>query len=218
MMRSSPSIAAVAIRFSAWMLSLMVLLALAGVPGLTWVIPLLGHAFDVWAGDLRLVEMAIQQSGPDTVLKATATWKHIVIFHGRAIYPDPRALAEAFVPAWHVLLAPLLMFCTLLAWPRIDGHRLLWIAVGRVFAAGPLCLLLVVVDVPTILAAEMWELIRSAQSVDDAAALVAWKRFMVGGGRYALALAAATLAVSAGQALASHMARRTAARRERALA
>jgi hypothetical protein len=153
------------------------------------------------ADDFKLLNLAIDHEGANRVLRAQVTWRHIVVIGGKVIYPDPRGTANASTLLAHALQGPLVAVLAVSAWPtrnpRDTGKQkqawLEWLA--RAMVLPPLLALLVIIDMPVVLAGELWELALNALDPGATSAVVIWKRFMQGGGRYALGLAAGVLAV-----------------------
>lgn len=159
-----------------------------------------------WVADeFKLLNLYIDHEGADRVLRAQVAWRRIVfIGGGKAIYPDPRGMANASTLLAHALQGPLVAMLTAIAWPtrlqtatdavgKTTRLRLEWAA--RAIALLPLLSVLMLVDMPIVLAGELWELALDMIVPDSTSALVIWKQFMQGGGRYALGLAAGVLAV-----------------------
>ena len=162
------------------------------------------------ADDFKLLNLTIDHEGADRVLRAQIMWQHIVIIGGKVIYPDLRDTANASTLLAHALQAPLAAMLAALAWPsrardvgslgsppRSQSARpwLEWAARG--IALLPLLAILVLIDMPVVLAGELWDMVLDALDPGATSPLVIWKQFMQGGGRYALGLAAGVLAVLA---------------------
>lgn len=157
-----------------------------------------------WAADeFRLLDLGIDREGADRVLRARVAWQRIVVIGGKAIHPDPRGAADASTLLAHALQGPLVAVLAAIAWPaamRRGAHGRTrirpWVEwAARALALAPLLAVLVLIDVPLVLAGELWEVALDALDPGATSVLVAWKSFVQGGGRYALGLAAGLLAV-----------------------
>lgn len=163
----------------------------------TWLLPLLGAVFEVIAVDFKLLRLAVDHEGADRVLRATVMWKHIVFIGGHVIYPDPRGTANASTLLAHALQGPLVALLVTCAWPLSATTRhASWKELGiRMLALCPLLAILICADVPAVLAGELWQLALDALAPGSNNLLVHWKIFLQGGGRYALGLTGAVMAV-----------------------
>jgi hypothetical protein len=165
------------------------------------------------ADDFKLLNLYIDHEGADRVLRARVMWQHIVFIGGKVIYPDPRGTANASTLLAHALQGPLVAMLAAIAWPtraqtgpgKPTGPWLEWAA--RAIALLPPLAVLVLIDMPVVLAGELWELALDALDPGATSALVIWKQFMQGGGRYALGLAAGVLAVLAARRLSQFVGR-----------
>ncbi len=145
-----------------------------------------------WVGEeFRLLSLVMDHEGADRVLRATVTWKHIAVIGGQVIYPDPLGVANASTLIAHALQGPLVAVLAAVAWPTQCRREFAW----RLLLLAPLLLVVVLSDLPCVLAAEIWEVVIDTLAPGTVSPLVAWKNFLQGGGRYALGLAVAALAV-----------------------
>jgi hypothetical protein len=163
----------------------------------TSLLPLFGAVFEAIAGDFKLLRLSVDQEGADRVLRATVKWKHIMFIGGHVVYPDPRGTANASTLLAHALQGPLVALLVTCAWPLNDStHHASWKELGiRVLALCPMLALLISTDVPAVLAGELWQLVLDALAPGSGSLLVHWKNFLHGGGRYALGLVGAVMAI-----------------------
>lgn len=180
----------------------LIRLGLAGVVGLVLAsvwgervlgagLPLLQRAFELAAPDFRLLEFGIAEVDAERRIAVVATLSRTTVVGSRVLVPDPRGRAEAVTPLAHALHGALLALIAAAAWPTASWRRL-----GcRALIAVPLAALLVLVDAPLVLAASLQQLLIDALAPSETSLLIAWSAFLRGGGRYALALAVAALAV-----------------------
>lgn len=159
------------------------------------------------ADDFKLLSLNIEHEGVDRVLRARVTWRHIVVVGDTVIYPDPRGVADASTLMAHALQGPLAALLAAIAWPfrerdfslKGPGAWLEWSVRGAVLV--PLLAILVLTDMPLVLAGELWAMVLEALEPDATSALVLWKSFLQGGGRFALGVAAGVSAAVAARGL-----------------
>lgn len=103
----------------------------------------------------------------------------------------------------HVLLHPLVMFLIVLAWPSPSITRKLLYTL----AAVPFLVVVELLDVPLVLLGSLQDLVLANAAPDKLrfAALVNWMNLLNGGGRIALSVAAALLAIAAVQTLTPYL-------------
>jgi len=113
------------------------------------------------------------------------------------VLPHPRGRAHAQVPVAQVWQAPLLLVLLLLAWPTAAwGEALL-----RALLALPALALVLALDLPLVLLAEIWKLLLDAHDPGGWKLLVAWSDLLRSGGRVITGVLAATAVVAAACAL-----------------
>lgn len=147
--------------------------------------------------DFEVQSMTLDKEGADRVVRVRVKPRPVMWVKGKALFPDPRGKANSSTLMAHALLCPLLACLVVLVWParrwRVLGVRLLLL--------GPLVALQVMADVPSVLAAELWEIILQSQAPNSFSPLIVWKDFLQGGGRYALGLVAGITCVGLGDRL-----------------
>lgn len=168
--------------------------------------------FETLLDDFRLVSMGVGQEGPDRVLRAEVTWRQIAVIAGHVIYPDPRALATASTLATHALQGPIVALLACNAWPVVH-YRPAWLQLAmRSLLMAPMLPVLILVDAPMVLAAELWAIVLDAFDSKAVSPLVVWKTFLQGGGRYAIGLAAGVACTQLEQWISAKYSIRTAPR------
>lgn len=152
------------------------------------------------AAEFRIQSLVLDREGADRVLRLRVSLRPVLLLGGKLTYPDPRGSANASTLVAHAVQGPLLAMLTALAWPARRRTEIAW----RLLPLAPLVALLVLCDLPCVLAAELWEILIAHLAPDTFSPLVAWRNFLQGGGRLALGLAAGAASV----ALAARIARR----------
>lgn len=164
------------------------LLSTGGVFGAAFVescLPAYRFVFERVAGEFRIQSLTLDREGADHVVRVRVTLKPILVLDGKVSTPDPRGTANASTLMAHALLGPMLALLTAFAWPVRRSAEIAW----RLLLAAPLAGLLVVIDVPCVLAAELWEIVIDGLAPNTFSPLVLWKKFLQGGGRQALGVA-----------------------------
>lgn len=162
-------------------------------------LPILALAFPFAAPDFQLQQFGLTQVGGEWVIRAEVMWKRITFIGGHAIYPDPRGTAQATTLAAHALLGPVVASIIALAWPTGERKTMLTELFFRITALIGALLALLLLDVPFVLSGELWQLAIDALDPGDTRAVIIWKNFMQGGGRFALAIVLALVAVGVGR-------------------
>lgn len=162
-------------------------------------LPILALAFPYAAPDFQLQQFGMTQVGGEWVFRAEVMWKRITFIGGHAIYPDPRGTAQATTLAAHALLGPVVASIIALAWPICGRKTMLTELFFRLTALMGVVLALLLLDVPFVLSGELWQLALDALDPGDTRAVIIWKNFMQGGGRFALAIVLALIAVGVGR-------------------
>lgn len=195
--RQLTPVAKVAIRF---VLALLVLLALnhayarflteALLPLFRWEVAQLDDAY-------RVLDLSLSQQGADTVLRLEVGVARDIVVGGQALPPDPRARANVSTLAGHLTQPAILALALLLAWParRSNEYPL------RALVACAGLALVILIDVPFVLWAEVWDIHVTAFEPGRFSPLLLWRDFLQGGGRFVLGLAVGLLAVVVGQVL-----------------
>lgn len=155
-------------------------------------LPAYQAAFEHLADEFRVVRFALDREGADRVVRAEVALRPVVVIRGKPMTPDPRGRANASTLALNGLLAPMLALLTVLAWP---ARRTIEYPV-RVLATLPALAILLLLDTPAVLAAELWETVLDRVAPGAFSPLVLWKDFLQSGGRQALGVAIGLLAVA----------------------
>lgn len=154
-------------------------------------LPLYAEVFRWIAPEFRLIGMAIVTEGADRVVRAEVTLDQIVIVGNRVFSPDPRGRAHATTLALNAMLGPATAIMTAVVWPARRALEVAW----RALVLLPFAVLTMLADAPCVLAAELWAILLEISQASDWSALVGWKSFLQGGGRYAIGIALGVAAV-----------------------
>lgn len=189
---------AAALRFAAACALLLVLAQLAGrellealLPAYRWMVGLLDDRY-------RILYLGLASQGADSVVRLDVALQRPVLIGGQIVMPDPRGHAQVTTLAGSALQAVVVFLAALLAWPLRARTE----AAFRALLGLPAGLLLLLADLPFVLVGELWALFVERYAPGAFSPLLAWKDFLQGGGRLALACAGGALAVGGAQALA----------------
>jgi hypothetical protein len=151
-----------------------------------------------WVDDnYRILKLSLTTQGSDSVIRLDVALARFVVVGMHVIAPDPRGHAVVTTLASSVLRPLIIGLALLAAWPVQRMLQYLWR-----FGIGVLLLLVVLpLDVPFVLLGEVWELLRMAKAQNSFSLLISWKNFLQDGGRLALALCAAIVAIGLAQRL-----------------
>ena len=174
--------------------------ALYGAAYVSFCLPAYRVVLGQLAGEFRVYSLALDREGADHVVRVRVSMRPVFVFDGNVITPDPRGTANSSTLIAHALYGPVLAMLTALAWPARRRAEFFW----RLLFLAPLVSLLVLSDLPAVLAAELWEIVIERLAPNSFSPLVIWKNFLQSGGRYALGVAAGVVSV----ALAARLAKR----------
>ncbi len=158
-------------------------------------LPLVGRTL-VWLDDhYRILALAVDSQGADTVIRLRVTLARPLLVGGRVILTDARGWAEVTTPVGHLLQPLLILSGILLAWPARRLRE--WPA--RLLLAAPVAALLVLLNTPFTLWGLLWDLHAHHYEPGRFSPLLAWLRLLDGGGRLLLGMlgAAAVIALAA---------------------
>lgn len=184
-------------------LELALRLLLAGIP-LVWLahrfgreatealLPAIGHALAWLDNHYRILALAVDSQGADTVIRLRVTLARPLVVGGRVILSDARGWAEVTTPVGHLLQPLLILAGILLAWPA--RRRREWPA--RLLLAAPVAALLVLLNTPFTLWAHLWDLHAHRYEPGRFSPLLAWVRLLDGGGRLLLGMLGAAAVVA----------------------
>lgn len=161
-------------------------------------LPLLRDALALVASDFSIQRFELMQERANTTIGALAVQERTLFLGGQAIVPDGQQIVVASTTVGTVLQPLLVLAVLVLAWPA----RLFEFAVrlGLATAAGVAVLLL---DTPFSLAAWLWDAQIRMYEPGRSSPLLWWNVFLNGGGRLALGLVAAAVAITLAQRLAA---------------
>jgi hypothetical protein len=152
-------------------------------------IPALQAAVAILDDDFRILGMDVSTDGGNKTLRVRADLAHAAVVSGQVLYPispgaELRGWMEVHLALGGVLQYPLLLLIVVLAWPAKTSRELL----ARIGIALPLAALLLLLAVPSTILAELWFPIHDDYDPGSFWPLLAWSRFLMGGGGQVLGL------------------------------
>ena len=183
-----------------FVLALGVLLALSHVYGkflTAALLPVFRWEITQLDDTYAVLDLTLGQQGADSVVRLEVGLARLLLIGDRVLYPDPLARADVSTLAGHIAQPALLCIALILAWPT---RRATIEYPTRILIAGIGIAAVVLIDVPFVLWAEVWDIHVTALEPDRVSLLLLWRDFLQGGGRFVLGLVVGGLAVAARQA------------------
>jgi hypothetical protein len=161
------------------------------IPIYEWTIKQLDYRFDTVTFSI------IKQHGEQFLLLQT-TYSMPIYAGNETLVPNTPIPSGATMPLGNVLLPFILVFTTVFAWPITDHQSKTMKYTLRVLLALPICLLLMLLDMPIQLLKIVWENLNRLLNLNISQNLyyfTYWSDFLNGGGLVALSIAAGILIV-----------------------
>jgi hypothetical protein len=165
-------------------------------------IPPIRNAIDLVAWDFRIDAVDIVHKGPNDTLRFRANLATPIFFGGRTLYPfgwgtNPPGGFQVYLTLGGLLGYVALFLIIVIAWPAKGAreHLIRWAL------SLPLIAILLLIDIPFTVAAELWNPIYQDYAPHQICTLMAWSRFLMGGGGYMLAILFSGVAVAAANRL-----------------
>lgn len=172
-----------ALRFVAALCLIGALVLWQGEALMQRLLPSIALTMDLIDRQHSVLSIGITQTGADTVIRLEAGIRQLILTGTHVTYADPRARAVITTPLATFWLAPTLFLALLAAWPA--QHAAEWPL--RALCALPALALLLALDAPFVLDAELWSLHRDAHDPGGSSPILAWSAFLKSGGRFVLA-------------------------------
>lgn len=159
-------------------------------------LPLFAWEIESVAPQFRILTMSLGTSGADTVVRAEAAPAAAVMVAGKLLPLASQSRFQSSTLAGHVLQPLVLMLAILITWPKSQW----WRYATRLAIALPLFVLLPLLDVPLVLAAELEATLIEIAKPGMSSALGTWRAFMEGGGRLAMPIVLAVTSIALAEA------------------
>jgi len=146
------------------------------------------------ADDFKIVRFELVEERKNASIGALAVLERSLFLGGQAIVPDGTQVMMVGTTVGTVLQPVLVALVLLLAWPARWGEMALRLTIASVLLS-----VVLLADTPFSLAAWLWHAQIKLYEPGRASPLVWWNVFLNGGGRLALGLIAAALAIALAQ-------------------
>lgn len=187
-----------ALRFVAALCLIGALVLWQGEALMQRLLPSIALTMDLIDRHHNVLSLDITKTGADTVIRLEAGIRQLILTGTHVTYADPRARAVITTPLATFWLAPTLFLALLAAWPA--QHAAEWPL--RALCALPALAVLLALDAPFVLDAELWSLHRDAHDPGGSSPILAWSAFLKSGGRFLLGAAAAAAVTAVSHAVA----------------
>ena len=144
--------------------------------------------------DYQILSMGLQDNRGESVIAMNLKLVHTLVVEGRMIFPGGHISCSTL--AGHTLQNAVLMLSLLAAWPANIYRRFVMLMI-----AAPILLLVEMLDTPLMLAGSINDLILANVAPYASSLSVYWMHFLDGGGRLALSIFGALLAVGIGKTI-----------------
>jgi hypothetical protein len=149
--------------------------------------PLYRLIFEFIGDGYHIIFFGLAGSGAGSVIRVDISLAHALVVGGHLIFPDPRGTANVTTLVVQTMQPATVALIAALGWPCPSLRR--WLI--RLSSLAFFLMIIALLDVPFLLAGEVWGLIIERMAPGTASALVSWSQFLQGGGRAVLGIFAA---------------------------
>jgi hypothetical protein len=169
-------------------------------------LPFLRATLEAVQNDFDILSMDIARSGPNDTVRVRADYAHAVFISGKLIYPINLGVKpgeslygwlQVNLTVGGLLQYGLLMMIVVLAWPLGSWRE----AAVRLALAIPILFVLLIGNAVSTILAELWSGPHQDFARDEFWPLLAWSKFLMGGGGAMLGLACAAAAIATARRL-----------------
>lgn len=149
--------------------------------------PLYRRIFEFIGDGYQIIFFGLAARGVESVIRVDITLAHAIVVGSHLVWPDPRGAANVTTLVVQAMQPATVALIAALGWPCLSPRR--WII--RLSSLAFFLLIITSLDVPFLLAGEVWGSLIDQMSPGTGSALVSWSLFLEGGGRPALGIIAA---------------------------
>jgi len=145
---------------------------------------------------LSTVEFSILKQHGEQFLVLQTTLSRPIFTGTNMIVPNAPIPSVASMPLGHVMFPVIVIFTTVLAWPVPKRDSKMYIFIMRILLALPICVLVMLADVPMQMLKHIWESLNTTLGLNissDLPYFASWSDFLNGGGLIAISITAAIL-------------------------
>lgn len=161
------------------------------IPLYEWVVKYLDYRFDT-------IILSIITQHDEQFLMLQTTLSQSIVVGTKVIKPNFPIPGAVTMPLGNVLLPVVIIFTTVLAWPVTANHDFLRTYITRVLLAVPLCLFIMLLDMPIQLLKMIWEELNKLLNLSISNNLqyfTYWSDFLNGGGLMAFSISIGILII-----------------------
>lgn len=153
----------------------------------------IAQALVVWLDDrFTIIFLGIDHTAQDTVVRLKVNLVRMLVVGTHVVEPHPKGWLEVSTTLGAMLQPLTIALGLAVAWPGRISLRL-----ARAVLAGTLGLLFMLIDIPLTLHAYIWEMFLDAYAPGHFSPLMVAHRFLHGGGRLGIGVAAGTMTILA---------------------
>jgi hypothetical protein len=158
-------------------------------------IPMFRNVVAFFGGDFTVLDMSVAHDGANETLRVRADFSHPIFIVNQFIYPlQGKGWMQVNLTLGGVLQYSLFLLIVVVAWPVTRASEYLL----RLALSAPLILILLLIDVPPTILANLWFPVHDDLAPHALWPLLIWSRFLMGGGGLVVAfLFAAAIVVAA---------------------
>jgi hypothetical protein len=197
-LRSLPSAstsAAILVRVAFATALLLALVIFCAKPIAIALLPLYRMVFELITGDFRILYLGLSYEGADSVIRMDVTLSRTIAVAGHLVVANPQGIANVTTMVGNLFQPVMVGLIAILAWP-FGSWRIVLL---RLIILLLLALIETILDIPLLLAGELWGLFFDNLPPGSWSALTVWADFLQGGGRFVMGLAAATGSIAASE-------------------
>lgn len=155
--------------------------------------PLYRAIFEFIGEGYHIIFFGLAGRGAESVIRVDVSLTHALAVGGHLVFPDPRGTANVTTLVMQTMQPAAVALIAALGWPCPSWRR--WLL--RLSSLCFFLLIITLLDVPFLLAGELWGLIIGHTAPGTGSALVTWSQFLQGGGRAVLGVFAAVASLAA---------------------
>lgn len=184
---------AIFVRLTVTSVLLLPIVALFAKPIVLELLPLYRMVFELITGDFRILYLGLSYEGADSVIRMDVTLSRTIAVAGHLVVANAQGIASVTTLLGNIFQPGMVGLIAIMAWPSGSWR----IVLLRLIVLLLLALIETIVDIPLLLAGELWGLFLDNLSPESWSALTAWADFLQGGGRFVMGFAAAIASIAA---------------------
>jgi len=168
-------------------------------PTARFFLPVYRAVYQHLMSEFLLRDMSITDEAADQVIRATVSIRQVLTVGARVLEPNPEGSANTSTLIAHILHCPLIALLTIFVWPCQVRNMYKRELTLRFMLLAPPLLLFTAIDIPVVLAGDMWEALFKMVGQPQDSWLVSVKSWLQGGGRWVVGLTFAFVSIHVSQ-------------------